>query len=280
MKLITWNVQWCRGIDGNVDPNRIAAAALSLADFDILCLQEVAINFARLAGSRGENQFEIIGRALPGYRGFFVAASDFDDGSGGRSQFGNAIFTRLPVHQVFRHFLPWPADPRVPSMQRAAIELVIESAQGPLRVLSTHLEYYSRTQRTAQIEALRNLHLEACGHARTPRLASESNPTFAVMPRPRSAIFCGDFNCNAQSKEVAIMQSAFADDTPTLFDAWHALHPDEPHPPSVGLYDRELPRDCWDFAFVSADLLPRLESVQIDQETQASDHQPVIVQLG
>ena len=25
MKLLTWNVQWCRGMDGKVDPGRIAA---------------------------------------------------------------------------------------------------------------------------------------------------------------------------------------------------------------------------------------------------------------
>jgi endonuclease/exonuclease/phosphatase family metal-dependent hydrolase len=45
MKLITWNVQWCRGCDGRVDPSRIVEHARALADFDVLCLQEVAHNF-------------------------------------------------------------------------------------------------------------------------------------------------------------------------------------------------------------------------------------------
>ena len=42
----------------------------ALADFDVLCLQEVANNFAdpRLAGSRGENQFAEISRLLGGYQ--------------------------------------------------------------------------------------------------------------------------------------------------------------------------------------------------------------------
>ena len=59
MKIITWNVQWCRGVDGRVDPARIVEHAKALADFDVLCLQEIASNFPdpRLAGSRGENQF-------------------------------------------------------------------------------------------------------------------------------------------------------------------------------------------------------------------------------
>ena len=48
MKLVTWNVQWCRGCDGRVDPQRIVDDARAFADFDVLCLQEVAANFARL----------------------------------------------------------------------------------------------------------------------------------------------------------------------------------------------------------------------------------------
>ncbi len=64
MKLITWNVQWCRGVDGKVDPARIVKHAKALADFDVLCLQEVANNFPdpRLAGSHGENQFAEVAR--------------------------------------------------------------------------------------------------------------------------------------------------------------------------------------------------------------------------
>src|SRR5215210_3446076 len=100
MKLITWNVQWCRGIDGAVDPARIARVARELADFDVLCLQEVAINFAGLAGSRGEDQMAELAAALPGYVPLFSAGTDLDGGNGKRRQFGNAVFTRLPVLQV------------------------------------------------------------------------------------------------------------------------------------------------------------------------------------
>ena len=51
MKLVTWNVQWCLGGDGRVDPARIVAEARAFADFDVLCLQEVACNFPALQGS-------------------------------------------------------------------------------------------------------------------------------------------------------------------------------------------------------------------------------------
>lgn len=45
MKLITWNIQWARGMDNRVDPARVVAHARQMTDFDVLCLQEVADNF-------------------------------------------------------------------------------------------------------------------------------------------------------------------------------------------------------------------------------------------
>jgi len=48
MKLITWNIQWARGVDGRVDVKRVVEAARAMADFDVLCLQEVADNYPQL----------------------------------------------------------------------------------------------------------------------------------------------------------------------------------------------------------------------------------------
>ena len=42
MKLLTWNTQWCCGLDGVVSPQRIVDGARQLSDFDVLCLQEIA----------------------------------------------------------------------------------------------------------------------------------------------------------------------------------------------------------------------------------------------
>src|SRR3974377_156434 len=86
MKLITWNVQWCRGVDGKVDPARIVRHAKTFADFDVLCLQEVATNFPhpRLPGSRGENQYAEFARLLPGY--FPVPGIAVDVPAGGDRQ--------------------------------------------------------------------------------------------------------------------------------------------------------------------------------------------------
>ena len=174
----------------------------------------------------------------------------------GRRQFGNAIFTRLPVLQTFRHSLPWPADESVPSMQRMALEAVVATRSGPLRIISTHLEYYSVLQRRAQVEALRALHEEACEHAHAPRAADERpGGSFDIAPRPASAMVCGDFNFKPDDPEHARITAPFATGTPGLVDVWSALHPDQAHPPTVGLYEEGWPLYCCDgpFAFLTLD---------------------------
>jgi endonuclease/exonuclease/phosphatase family metal-dependent hydrolase len=73
MRVLSWNVQWCRGMDGSVEPKRIAAEARR-ADPDVFCLQEVARNFPEMAGSAGEDQVEVLQREMPGYEAFSRAS--------------------------------------------------------------------------------------------------------------------------------------------------------------------------------------------------------------
>jgi endonuclease/exonuclease/phosphatase family metal-dependent hydrolase len=279
MIIVSWNVQWCRGIDGNVDPSRIAATARELADFDVLCLQEVAVNFLGLAGSRGEDQVCEIALGLNNYATLFAAATDLVADAGRRRKFGNCIFTRLPALQVFRHLLPWPADPSVPSMQRVALEAVIDAPGGPLRVITTHFEYYSAAQRAAQVEALRSLHEEACGHAHSARPSGDPGEPFDVVPRPASAVICGDFNFKPEDAEHRRMTARFASGAPQLVDAWQIANPGEPHQPTVGVYEESWPLYCCDYFFVTQDVASRVRTMRVDRETQASDHQPVILEL-
>jgi endonuclease/exonuclease/phosphatase family metal-dependent hydrolase len=143
MKLITWNVQWCRGVDLVVDPARIVREARRLADFDVLCLQEIADNFPdpRLAGNNGEDQFARLAGLLPGYTPIPGIAVDHPGDDGRRRLFGNMILSRLPVRQVYRHTLPYPCDPGKPCMPRIAVEAVVRADIGDVRVITTHLEY-------------------------------------------------------------------------------------------------------------------------------------------
>lgn len=282
MKVLSWNIQWGRGADGRVDLARTVAAVRAVGSVDVICLQEVASNFPGLPGGVCEDGLAQLGAAFPGYEAVFGAGLDVPDGSGGRARFGNLILSRLAVGQVFRHLLPAPADATVPSMQRVCVEAVVTAAFGPLRIMTTHLEYYSQRQRRAQVEALRALQCEAAGQAVAPAAGKESNPAFAAWPRPGTAVLCGDFNCEPDSDEHRRMQVALDGGLPSWQDAWRALHPDRRHAPSVGLHGAEWPDRayCCDFFFVSTDLVPRLRTLRVVADTPASDHQPVVLELA
>lgn len=284
MKLISWNIQWCRGVDGRVDPARIARTVKEMADADTICFQEVARKYPALPGSKGEDQFALLAAEFPGYTPIAGIAVDVAGAAGlvgDRRQFGNLLLSRLPVRQAYRHLLPWPADPAHADMQRVAIEAVLESEDGPLRVTTTHLAYYSLPQRLAQIEALRDLHAQAHAHAQPPQTVDAEHGPFHWLGKPSAGIVTGDFNCEPHSAEHARMLAPFDDGTPAFHDAWQVAHPGRPHATTIGLYDREQwPQPfCCDFMFVSADLAPRIRGYEINLETQASDHQPALLTL-
>ena len=283
MKLVTWNIQWCRGCDGRVDPQRIVDHARAFADFDILCLQEVAANFSTLRGSEGEDQFALLAALLPGFTPVAATPVDIAGSDGSRRTFGNMILSRLPVMQVLRVQLPWPADPAVRSMPRMLLEACVQTSFGALRVMTTHLEYYSQTQRAAQVEALRAHHAEACGHALDDRARSDSGDPFQAQPHTVSAILAGDFNMRPDDPLHARMTARFDDPrVPAFVDAWQFLHHREGQPATIGIHDCDQwpdPFAC-DFIFATSDLGPRLRTVAVDATTDASDHQPVLVELG
>lgn len=282
MKLLSWNIQWGRGMDGRVDLARVVQTIRARGDFDVVCLQEVAVNFGALPGSRAEDEIAELAALLPGYTPVFGAATDVPDGRGGRSLFGNAIFSRLPVGQVWRHLLPWPAEVDVPSMQRILVEAVVQADVGPLRVMTTHLEYYSQRQRESQIDAIRRLHAEACAMAARDPVAEEQGGPFEVFARPREALLCGDMNFPAGAPERARILVPFGGEVPAFHDAWSVLHPEAPHAPTVGIHPVDFVKqpECFDFVFLTDRLAPRLRAHGIDAATTASDHQPVWVELA
>ncbi|MFO1283016.1 MAG: endonuclease/exonuclease/phosphatase family protein [Burkholderiales bacterium] len=284
IRLVTWNVQWFRGLDGRVDPARVIAHARSLADFDVLCVQELADHYPApmLAGNDEADQFAVLAALLPGFEIVAGVGSDHP-GSGRRRRFGNAIASRLPVRQVRRHLLPWPADPSVSSMQRVAVEATVATPSGEWRVTTTHLEYYSRIQRAAQVARLRELHAQASAHAEAPGAGGDADGPFRVFPEARAAIVAGDFNLPAGDAQYRAMLEPFADRTPRFHDAWTLVHGSAPQPATfcrhVPFAPGSVPIAC-DFVFVSDDLAPRVRSVAVDTDTRLSDHQPVVVTLG
>jgi endonuclease/exonuclease/phosphatase family metal-dependent hydrolase len=278
MKLVCWNTQWCCGLDGVASPQRIVDGARALGDFDVLCLQEIAQGYQRLQGAPGDQPAQIAA-LLPGYRCFFGAAVDEFQSDGQRQRFGNLIATRLPVACVQHHALPWPADGGVRSMPRmCTVVTVLDPALGAVRVMTTHLEYYSAPQRLAQAKALRALHAEACAMAAAPPEPSDDGSPFQTKAHTPHAVLCGDFNADPSDAAVAAVTSA----GPQAFnDAWPLVHGRTPHAPTFRLFDRSHgpdPMAC-DFVFVSGGLAARVREMRVDGQTRVSDHQPVWAEL-
>ena len=155
--ILTWNIQWGRGADGHVSLARQLKQAREMAEFDVLCLQEVTSGFSDLPGQPGADHWSELADAL-GSEYTVIGGFALERHNGAHVQrFGNAIATRLPVHYIQRHALPCPPD-TTPYMPRMAIEAIVQAAFGALRIVTTHLEYYSELQRVAQIDALRAIH--------------------------------------------------------------------------------------------------------------------------
>ena len=282
MKFITWNVQWFLGLDGRVDAARVIAHARSLADFDVLCVQELADNFPdpRLEGNDDGDQFVRLAALLPGYTVVHGVGSDHPADDGRRRRFGNAIASRLPVRQVRRHALPWPADPGVASMPRVAVEAVIAGPSGLVRVVTTHLEYWSPAQRFQQVRRLREIHAEGHGHARLGSAERDDGGPFHVHPHPFATIVAGDFNLGPDDPDYAQMLAPFPDATSRFHDAWHLVHGARPQPATFCVhkpYSPDSPPVACDFVFVSDELARRVSAVEVDVATTLSDHQPVVV---
>lgn len=110
LRVVTYNVHRCRGMDRRTRPDRVAAV-LRAIDADVVALQEVIG-----AGPRGASHIEEIGAALG--MGWVMAPARRLRGH----QFGNALLSRLPILHHAEHDLSWKtSEPRC--MQRADIDV-------------------------------------------------------------------------------------------------------------------------------------------------------------
>jgi endonuclease/exonuclease/phosphatase family metal-dependent hydrolase len=108
LRVATYNIHRCRGLDGRTRPQRIAAV-LRTIDADVVALQEVVG-----AGPRGGGHAEELGAMLG--MGWVMAPARELRGH----QFGNAVLSRFPIMHHFEHDLSWKTcEPR--RMQRVDI---------------------------------------------------------------------------------------------------------------------------------------------------------------
>ena len=138
MRIMTWNIHGCVGTDGRRDPERVAAGVGSVRP-DIFAVQEIDIRgrhkdavhlLDRIAEHAGDNRYE---------------AYTITDGD---RRYGIALYSHWDIHSVTVHDLAWRK--REP---RRAIDATVETPDGPVRVVATHLGL-SIAERVSQIAVL------------------------------------------------------------------------------------------------------------------------------
>ncbi len=136
LRIATYNVHRCIGRDGRYDPARTLSVLREL-DCDVLALQEIHW--------RPDDAVHLLNdfAARLGY--FAVPGPTLLDPSG---HYGNALLTRLPVGSVKR--IDLSVAQREP---RGALDVTLDSDQGNLRILATHLGLIP-TERRTQIRRL------------------------------------------------------------------------------------------------------------------------------
>jgi endonuclease/exonuclease/phosphatase family metal-dependent hydrolase len=123
IKIVTYNIHACVGIDRQYDPGRIAAV-LRAIDADIACLQEVA---ARRRIGRHADQWAYLAEATG--RQIVLGAGLRDR----RRRIGNAILTRFPVLAANTVDLSLPG-----LAPRSAVAADLLVGDRVLRVVATH----------------------------------------------------------------------------------------------------------------------------------------------
>ena len=274
--LVSWNIQYGKGVDGRIDLGRIAETVHKDELPDVLCLQEISRNYP--STDDGADQVKELEDLFPGYEHFFGAVHDRSGGKDKtRKQFGNLILTRISPVQVLHHLLPSPADPNVRFMSRQVAELVIPTNTIDLRLMTTHLEFFSKIQQLAQIERIREIHEEASWQFHRPGKDMPDTP-FELLKRPEKTIICGDFNFIPDSTPYQKMTARFPEKKMDLIDAWRTHHKGNSHTPTCCILDLKQLKNgphCRDYFFISQSLVRKINQVSVNTETDASDHQPI-----
>jgi len=282
MRVVTYNIQYGIGLDGQYDVGRITDAVRGA---DVIALQEVTRNNPR-NGNR--DMVAEIGEALPEY--FAAYGSNFEVNVGSRVengraltttfQLGNMVLSKTPIHLSRNLLLPRSRSFEAMNFQRGALEALIETPLGFIRFYSTHLDHRSPVERTSQIRFLRqrllNYSLEGGGLSGIPEIGLPD------LPYPEAFIVLGDFNMLPGSPEYVelagrpdhefgmpltadlAVDAAQRLDTPDLVTWVDPKRPDD-----VNRHKRI------DYVFTSASLAKSLKSLWVDRQAVGSDHLPV-----
>ncbi len=287
LRFVSYNTQFCTGLDGRTDPDRIAA---EIASADVMALQEIDRHWQRTGHV---DQADCLAERFPDYHWAYGPGVDVDASYRGpdgrlvnrRRQFGNMVLARWPILMVRNHLLPKLHLRNPLSLQRSALETVVALPDGPCRVVSVHLAHAATSERLLQIERLLEI-LEAAPRDGGAWSGNEYAAGWALdappQPQPSRSIVMGDFNCEPDSHEYALLcgrvdpASGPLSTCDGLTDAWVAPGNGMKNGATYGFDDR--PRRL-DYILMTNDLVERLQSIQVDRDAVGSDHKPVWAEI-
>ncbi len=296
MKFVTYNIQYGLGPDGRYDLDRTARA---VEGADVIALQEVE-RFWKRSG----NVDEVIAlvERLADYYWVYAPGLDMDasyrDGDGRlisrRRQFGTMLMSRTPIISSRSFPLPKYGTLKQHSIQQTLLEGVIDTPAGPIRVYTAHLSHLSADTRVPQIEALLDV-IERAPAEGGAWCGGHPNPDAGWTegegpPMPRQAMIMGDFNFAPDSDQYDMIAGPMSPNhgrlvrRDGLLDAWvaagHGENDRVTAPAVANPRERGLDTDsCLDYCFVTADLADRVRGARIDSAANASDHQPVWIDV-
>ncbi len=181
MRIVTYNVHSCVGVDGHLDPARIAEV-IAATDADVACLQE--LDAGRLRSGRVHQAEAIAGELSMDFHfhpAIRVAAEEY----------GDAILSRHPLRRVRSGELPHPLG----FEKRGALWVEIDDGATRWQVLNTHFGL-GRIERRAQARALAPWTAEAL--AQSP------------------VVLCGDLNSRPSSAVHRLLATGFREVQRTL----------------------------------------------------------------
>ncbi len=288
MRLLGYNIQYGFGRDGRHDLSR---AIRVMQGADLICLQEVERNWAR---SGLQDQPLAIMQALPQHYAVYGPAFDMDASHveagrvvNRRRQFGTMILSRWPILWSRLHLLPMRRMVAPLNTQNPALEALVVTPLGPIRVWSIHLAHVGVSERLEQIDMLL-AHHDRVPLAGGPWSGTDDEPERnwtegqAEPPCPVTAIWMGDFNCEPGSAE----HRRITGQTPYHPEAlYHGALVDAVSRTGARLHTHEkmiagkTRLRQLDHCFVTADLAPRVTRAWSDPGEIASDHFPLWVDL-
>lgn len=200
MRILTYNVHRCVGVDRRLDVDRIAAV-IAEHEPDIVCLQELDVGRARTGGV--DQAQAIADRLSMSVR--FHAAMRIE-----AEEYGDAILTRWPERLVRSGALPTIKG--IPGLEpRGALWVKIAIEGVELNVINTHLGLVPREQ---QLQAAALVGKDWAGHPECTAptlLAGDFNAT--SITRPYRMIAARLEDCQRQlglSPSVKTFPSGFA----------------------------------------------------------------------